>query len=164
LSTKAEQLEWRRSKVVEMRARGLSYAEIAQQLQVSRASIGSDVQYLREQAKGTIKEYATDHLPEQYQVCLTALDAIIKRAFDIIETSDDNREKLQAMELFKDTHLVKLELLSNATTIDSALNYIKSKQQQQQKKHLSLDSTSDDNNNSDDNDHLTATSGRQTIF
>ena len=47
LSTKSEQLEWHRSKVVEMRARGLSYAEIAQQLQVSRASIGSDVQYLR---------------------------------------------------------------------------------------------------------------------
>jgi DNA-binding NarL/FixJ family response regulator len=33
MSTKAEQLEWRRAKVVEMRARGLSYAEIAQQLQ-----------------------------------------------------------------------------------------------------------------------------------
>jgi hypothetical protein len=49
------------------------------------------------------------------------------------------------MELFKDTHLVKLELLSNATTIDSALNYIRSKQQEQQhsKKHLSLDSTDD---------------------
>ena len=91
---------------------------------MSRASIGSDVQYLREQGKGTIKEYTTEHLPEQYQVCLTALDAIIKRAFDILETSDDNREKLHAMELFKDTHLVKLELLSSATTIDSALNYI----------------------------------------
>ena len=78
-----------------MRVRGLSYAEIAQQLQVSRASIGSDVQYLREQAKGTIKEYVTGHLPEQYQVCLSALDEIIKRAFDILETSDDDREKLQ---------------------------------------------------------------------
>jgi hypothetical protein len=53
-----------------------------------------------------------------------------------LETSDDNREKLQAMELFKDTHLVKLELLSNATTIDSALNYIRSKQQQEQNKRL----------------------------
>jgi hypothetical protein len=94
------------------------------------------VQYLRSQAKESIKEYVTEHLREQYHVCLTALDAIIKRPFDILETSPDNREKLQAMELFKDTHLVKLELLSNATTIDSALNYIKSKQQQQQKKQL----------------------------
>jgi hypothetical protein len=91
---------------------------------------------LHEQAKGAIKEYATEYLPEQYQVCLTALDEIIKRAFEILETSSDNREKLQAMELFKDTHLVKLELLSNATTIDSALNYIRSKQQEQQQKKV----------------------------
>jgi orotate phosphoribosyltransferase-like protein len=169
LSTKADQLEWRRSKVIEMRARGLSHGEIAHQLQVSRASISSDVAYLRNQAKESIKEYVTEHLPEQYQVCLTALDEIIKRAFEILETSDDNREKLQAMELFKDTHLVKLELLSNATTIDSALNYIRSKQQQeqqQQKKHLSLDLASDDSNNNsdDDNNQLTTTGGRQTVF
>jgi hypothetical protein len=87
---------------------------------------GLDIQYLRSQAKESIKEYVTEHLPEEYQICLTALDEIIKRAFDILETSPDNREKLQAMELFKDTHLVKLELLSNATTIDNALHYIRS--------------------------------------
>ena len=68
---------------------------------------------------------------------LVALDDIIKRAFEILETSDDNRDKLQAMELFKDTHLVKLELLSNATTIDSALHYIRSKQHQQQQQEES---------------------------
>ena len=60
------------------------------------------------------------------------------------------------------THLVKLELLSNATTIDSALHYIRNKQQQeQQHKRLALDSTSNDNNN--DDDQLTRT-GRQTVF
>jgi orotate phosphoribosyltransferase-like protein len=55
LSTKSDQLEWRRSKVVEMRARGLSHGEIARELQVSRTSITSDIEYLRNQAKGTIK-------------------------------------------------------------------------------------------------------------
>jgi hypothetical protein len=119
------------------------------------------VQYLRQQAKGTIKEYVTEHLPEQYQVCLSALDEIIKRAFDILENSHDNREKLQAMELFKDTHLVKLELLSNATTVDSALNYIRTKQHEQHKK-LGLASNTDDNINSDDSNQLTT--GRQTVF
>jgi hypothetical protein len=134
LSTKAEQLEWRRAKVIELKARGMNHGEIARELQVSRTCIVSDVQYLREQAKESIKEYVTEHLPEQYQICLTALDTILKHSFDILQTSHDNREKLQAMELFKDTHLVKLELLSNATTIDSALNYIRSKQQEQHKK------------------------------
>ena len=32
--------------------------------------------------------------------------------------------------IFKDTHRVKLGLLSNATTIDNALHYIRTKQQQ----------------------------------
>src|SRR5919199_3529585 len=135
-----------------MRARGLSQTEIARELQVSKALISLDMQYLRNQAKESIKEYVTEHLPEQYQVCLAALDTILKYAFEILETSDNNREKLQAMQLFKDTHLVKLELLSNTTTIDSALNYIRNKQQQQQsKEHLSLDPTSDDDDYDDNN-------------
>ena len=105
MSTKIEQLEWRRSKVVELIARGLSQTEIARELRVSKASISLDMQYLRSQAKESIKEYATEYLPEQYQVCLSALDTILKHTFHILETSEDNREKLQAMELFKYTHL-----------------------------------------------------------
>jgi transposase len=163
LSTKDVQIEWRRSKVVEMRARGMSQIEIAHELQVSKQSISLDVQYLRNQAKESIKEYVTEHLPEQYQVCLCALDTILKHAFEILQTSDDNREKLQAMELFKDTHLTKLELLSNATTIDQALHYIKNKREQQQQKRLVSDLAIDDDNNDDNNDQLT-TRGRQTIF
>ena len=65
------------------------------------------------------------------------------------------------MELFKDTHFVKLELLSNATTIDSAANYIRSKQSQQQKKVQDLDSPSSDDNTT--YDQIT-TAGRQTVF
>jgi transposase len=163
LSTKDVQIEWRRSKVVEMRARGMSQIEIAHELQVSKQSISLDVQYLRNQAKESIKEYVTEHLPEQYQVCLCALDTILKHAFEILQTSDDNREKLQAMELFKDTHLTKLKLLSNATTIDQALHYIKNKREQQQQKRLVSDLAIDDDNNDDNNDQLT-TRGRQTIF
>ncbi len=91
-----------------------------------------------------------------------ALDTILKHAFDILETSPDNREKLHAMELFKDTHIVKLELLSNATTIDSALNCIKNKQrEQQQHTKPALDPTTS-NDNLDD-DQITK-AGRQTIF
>jgi hypothetical protein len=73
--------------------------------------------------------------------------------------------------------LVKLELLSNATTMDSALNYIRNKQQQ--KRQLALDSTttatnennSDGSNSSDGSNDgqvtTTATTtgiGRQTVF
>jgi hypothetical protein len=72
------------------------------------------------------------------------------------------------MQLFKDTHLVKLELLSNATTIDSALNYIRSKQQtHHQEKILPLDSTTTDDadaggDDDSSSDSQIATSGEQT--
>jgi len=148
--------------------------EIARELQIPKTTVGEDMLYLRNQAKGTIKEYVTEHLPEQYQVCLAALDEILKRAFEILQTSHDNREKLQAMDVFKDTHITKLELLSNATTIDSTLNYIRSKQsqqqEQQQKIRSALDSTSTSDSNDNDSDSqpiatATATgSGRQTVF
>jgi len=108
LTIKAEQLEWRRSKVVELGARGLSYAEIVQELQVPKTSVAEDMLYLRKQAKESIREYVTEHLPEQYQISLRALDTILKHAHEILQTTDYSREKLQAMELFKDTHLVKL--------------------------------------------------------
>ena len=58
---------------------------------------------------------------------------------------------LHAMELFKDTHWVKLELLSNAITIDSVLNYIKNRQQQQ--KELALDYTTTNKGDQPSNKH-----------
>jgi orotate phosphoribosyltransferase-like protein len=98
IPSKAEQLEWRRAKVVEMKAKGMTQQDIARELQVSDTAIGADVQYLRQQAKDTIKEYSTDHLPAQYQLCLVAFDSIIKRASDMIDEASDNRERLQAMQ------------------------------------------------------------------
>jgi transcriptional regulator len=67
-----------------MRSRGLSQIEIARELQVSEASISSDIAYLRNEAKESIKEYATEYLPEQYKVCLCALDTILKHAYEIL--------------------------------------------------------------------------------
>ena len=165
MSTKSDQIAWRRSKVVEFRARGMTHEEIARELQVSRQSITSDIAYLREQAKETIKDYATDHLPEQYHICLVALDSIIKRASQIIETAVDNREKLQAMQMYRDTHQLKLELLSNATTIDSALHYIRSKQSQQQEQQFSTQGTKfDDSDSSSDSQTITTAAGKQSVF
>jgi predicted DNA-binding protein YlxM (UPF0122 family) len=143
----------------------MTHEEIARELQVSRQSITSDIAYLREQAKETIKDYATDHLPEQYHICLVALDSIIKRASQIIETAVDNREKLQAMQMYRDTHQLKLELLSNATTIDSALHYIRSKQSQQQEQQFSTQGTKfDDSDSSSDSQTITTAAGKQSVF
>jgi hypothetical protein len=91
------------------------------------------------------------------------LTAILREAWNTSQQTEDKREKIHALSLAKECYSMKLELLSNATTIDSALSYIRNKQQQ---KRLVLHSTSnDDNSNSDNNGQLTTTTaGRQTIF
>jgi hypothetical protein len=61
----------------------MSQVEIAHKLQVSKQLVSSDIAYLRNQTKESTKEYVTEHLPEQYQVCLSALDTILKHTFNI---------------------------------------------------------------------------------
>ena len=146
-------LEWRRSKVQELSSQGYNQSEISRILQISQPTINRDITYLRQQAKHNIKRYIDERLPEEYEKCLVGLNAITKEAWNTAQNTEDKREKLHAMELFKDTHLVKLELLSNATTIDSALHYIRTKQQQQSKKDL---------DSPDDSDNQIA--AKQTVF
>jgi DNA-directed RNA polymerase specialized sigma24 family protein len=93
LSIKSEQLEWRRGKVIELRAVGLSYAEIARELQVSKTVIGEDMLYLRKRAKESIREYVTEHLPEQYQICLSALDTILKNTFVVLQLQHSKKRR-----------------------------------------------------------------------
>jgi IS30 family transposase len=157
IKIKEREIAWRRSKIIELRGYGLSQTEIAKQLQVTDGTISLDMQYLREQAKASLKEYTTEALPMQYQICLSALDTVLQNAFVMMQKAEDNREKLHANELFKDTHLVKLELLSNATTIDLALEYVRSKQV----------GKGSQNENLSTNDRATTTAaatGKQSVF
>jgi hypothetical protein len=126
--TKAEQIEWRRSKIREMQARGMNHVQIAHEFQVSKQLIGQDIKYLNQQAKNSMKEFLTEVFPGQFEICLAALDSIIDRSYKILSTTEDNRERLQAMDMYKSTHITKLELIGSSMTIDQALNYIRGKQ------------------------------------
>ena len=132
MSSKSEQLAWRREKVIALKARGLNHSEIARELQVSRPAIVADVQFLRNQAKKAISEYITRDLPEQYVVCLSALNEILKWSFNIIQNTDDDKDRLDAMEMFKRTNFQKLELLTDANVLDDALNYVNRSKQQEE--------------------------------
>jgi transcriptional regulator len=171
VSQQQQQIEWRRAKIIELRARGLSQIEIARELQVSKQLISVDMKYLREQSKASIKEYLTEQLPEQYTVCLSALGTILRHAYKILQEAHDNREKIAALELYMETHMKKLELLSNAVTIDHALRYVQSKQQQQQQQQSqeqsqpeqSEEAAEEDQEPEHTNTAATGT-GKQTVF
>jgi hypothetical protein len=131
LSSKSEQLAWRREKVIELKVRGMNHSQIARELQVSRTCIVDDVNWLRNRARVNIREYVTKQLPEQYIVCLATLDEIIKQSYAMLHTAEDNEDRRASLQLLKETHFQKMELLSDAMTIDETLSYIRKEQQEQ---------------------------------
>lgn len=52
--TKAEEIEWRRAKILELKSQGLDQREIAGKLRVSSATISYDLQCLRDEAKENV--------------------------------------------------------------------------------------------------------------
>jgi hypothetical protein len=123
MSTKM-QVEWRRTKVLELLSKGDSQSDIAKTLQVDLSIISRDVYFLRQQAKSNIKRYIDERLPEEYEKCLVGLNAIIKEALNTAANTKDRREKIQALSLAKECYSMKLDLLTNATVIDDAIRFV----------------------------------------
>src|SRR5919199_2012588 len=123
-----QQIEWRRDKVQELCSKGYSQREISQILQVGLATINRDISYLRNQAKANIKKYIDERLPEEYEKCLVGLNAITKEAWKIEQTTEDNREKIQALSLAKECYSMEMDLLTNATVVDDAIRFVSSNQ------------------------------------
>src|SRR5690349_7654331 len=119
-------LEWRRNKVQELSSQGYSQSEISRILQISQPTINRDLSYLRQQAKSNIKRYIDERLPEEYEKCLVGLTAILREAWNTSQTTEDRREKIQALSLAKACYSMKLELLTNATVVDDAIRFVSS--------------------------------------
>jgi DNA-binding NarL/FixJ family response regulator len=63
--TKAEEIEWRRAKVLKLKSQGLDQREIANTLHVSETTVSFDLQYLRDDTRQNIHDYTTKLYPLQ---------------------------------------------------------------------------------------------------
>jgi hypothetical protein len=143
MSTKM-QLEWRRAKVLELLSKGDSQSEIAKTLQVDLSIISRDVYFLRQQAKENIKRYIDERLPEEYEKSLIGINLILKETWNIAQSTEDKREKIQALSLAKECYSMKLELLTNATVVDDAIRFVFQKSKDKQKLKSSANDTEHD--------------------
>jgi hypothetical protein len=142
MSTKM-QVEWRRTKVLELLSKCNSQLDIAKTLQVDLHIISRDVYCLRHQAKDYIKKYIDDTMPEEYEKCLVGLNAITKEAWSIAQSTEDNREKIHPLSLAKECYSMKLDLLTNVTVVDDAIRFV-SDRSKEKLKSSSSDSNGDD--------------------
>ena len=118
-------MEWRRSKVLELSSEGRSQSEIARIMQISSATVSMDIQFLKREAKENIRRYIDERLPFEYHKCLVGLDAIVCRMSDIVNNAEsDSREVLQATSVKMQAYGMKIDLLTNATVVQKAIDFV----------------------------------------
>jgi hypothetical protein len=121
-------------------------------LQVGLATVNRDLSYLRNQAKTNIKKYIDEKLPEEYEKCLVGLNAITREAWNTAQSTEDKREKIQALSLAKECCSMKLDLLTNATVVDDAIRFV-SDRSKDKEKLKSTDDNSEQDKESNESDY-----------
>jgi ECF sigma factor len=125
-----QNLEWRRSKVIELNSQGYSQPETARILQVSLGTVNRDLSIIRRQARDNLSKHITQTLPDEYNRCFAGLNQVLKTCWTIVNKNTDDRTKLQATAIINDCYKYIMELATNGVVIIDAIKYVTQKQEQ----------------------------------
>jgi DNA-binding NarL/FixJ family response regulator len=74
-----QQIEWRRSQVLELSSQGYNQTEICQKLQLDKSAVNRDIQFLRQQAHENLQHHIHETVPEEYQKCMVGMKRNLKQ-------------------------------------------------------------------------------------
>jgi len=132
LRSTVQQIEWRRSKVLELRSEGLNQSGIAQRLKIHKSSTNRDLKYLSESARKNVETHLQEKLPEEYQLCMVGLNQVLKKSWEIANSNSsfvDDKTKLQALSLATECYKYKMDLVTNGVVIIDAIKYVEKKKE-----------------------------------
>jgi hypothetical protein len=124
---KQQELEWRRTKVLELSSRGYSEREISEVIKVNDTAVHRDLAYLRKHAHENIQQHIHETVPEEYQKCMTGMKRTLKQTLEIAESAADPKTKLQAHAIAIDIYKNIMDLTTNGVIVNDALRIIQSK-------------------------------------
>jgi predicted transcriptional regulator len=127
VSSTVNNLEWRRSKVLELSSQGYTQSEIAKKLQVSQPSVNRDLAYLARQAHKNLQKHIHQTVPEEYQKCMVGMKRNLKQTLEIAETTADPKTKLQARAIANDCYKYIIDLATNGVVITDAIKFVQGK-------------------------------------
>jgi hypothetical protein len=84
---------------------------------------------------------------------LVGLTAILREAWNAAQSTEDKREKIQALSLAKERYSMKLDLLTNATVVDDAIRFVSSNKLKDKLKSSSESSNQNDKEESNEPDY-----------
>ncbi len=118
-------LDWRRNKVLELSSEGLNQTEISDKLKVSQSVISRDFKFLRQYARENVETHLQEKLPEEYQLCMTGLNQVLKKSWEIANSSAlDEKTRLQALQLANECYKYRMDLVTNGVVITDAIKFV----------------------------------------
>jgi hypothetical protein len=125
-----QQIEWRRSQILELASQGYNQREICQKLQLDKSAVNRDIQLLRRQAQENLKHHIQEVVPEEYQKAMVGIKSNLKQTLEIAETVSDPKVKLQARSIANECYHSIIDLVTNSGIVSEALNYVEKRSQQ----------------------------------
>jgi predicted transcriptional regulator len=133
-----KQIQWRRTKVLELSSQGNTQSDIAKTLHVGEATVSRDISSLRQQAQINLRTHIQGKLPEEYQNCMVGINQVLKIGWEIVNksrnisndngqtvTMTDNKIVLQALALINDCNKYKMDLTTNGVVITDAIKFVR---------------------------------------
>jgi hypothetical protein len=154
-----DQIEWRRSQVLELSSQGQTERQIATVLKVGRTIVHKDLAYLSRQAKESLRTHVQDKLPEEYQKCMVGINHVLNMAWSIVNKSAvvDDKTRLQALALINDCNKYKMDLTTNGVVIADAMKFV-----QTNKEKLTISKESKEPDYNEDKDQLEEEQEKET--
>jgi hypothetical protein len=162
-----KQIQWRRTKVLELSSQGNTQSDIAKTLHVGEATVSRDISCLRHQAQINLKTHINDKLPEEYQNCMVGINQVLKICWEIVNksrnvnndngqtvTMTDNKIVLQALVLINDCNKYKIDLTTNGVVITDAIKFVQTNKEKLSMSKKEYDKESKEPDYDDDKDQL----------
>jgi uncharacterized protein YerC len=121
---KQRELDWRRSKVLELSSQGYNQREISTKLGIDAAAVNRDIFCLKKQAIDNLQHHIHEVVPEEYQKCMMGMKTNLKETLEIANASLDPRVKLQARAIANDCYKFILDMSTNAGIVSDAMKYV----------------------------------------
>jgi hypothetical protein len=125
-----QQIEWRRSEVLEFSSEGYNQREIAQKLQIDKSAVNRDILFLRKQARENLQDHIHDRIPEEYQNCMTGMKRNLRQTLEIAESTSDLRTKLQARAIANDCYKYIMDLTTGGVIITDAIKFVQTNKEE----------------------------------
>jgi hypothetical protein len=125
-----QQIEWRRTKVLELASEGCNQTEICQKLQLDKSVVHRDVHFLKQQAQNNLQKHIHEVVPEEYQKCMIGMKRNLKQVLEIGETVSDPKIRLEARRIANDCYRYIMDLCTNVGVVGEALRYVNQKEEQ----------------------------------